>query len=72
MQIKKLALIGFSALALTAYGTTFASSHEKEDAAAKEDAQQEADAAQKVADEKQMEAEDGSKGWSEGCRCQGR
>jgi hypothetical protein len=54
MQIKKLALIGFSALALTAYGTVFA-----EDDAAKEkkavgDA---ADVAQEYSDEKQAEAE---------------
>ena len=34
MQTSKLALIGFSALALTAYGSLFASSHE--DAAATE------------------------------------
>lgn len=54
MQMKKLALIGFSALALTAYGTLFA-----EDDAAKEkkavgDA---ADVAQEYSDVKQEEAE---------------
>jgi hypothetical protein len=54
MQIKKLALIGFSAFALTAYGTVFAG----DDAAAKEkmEAQETADAAQKVADDRQEEA----------------
>ena len=53
MQMKKLALIGFSALALTAYGSVFAS-----DDAAKEkkDVQEAADAAQKVADDRQAEA----------------
>lgn len=57
MQIKKLFLIGFSALAMTAYGAVFASSHEDAAAMAKKEAQEKADAAQKVADDRQAEAE---------------
>jgi hypothetical protein len=55
MQIKKLALIGCCALAMTAYGTVFASEHEAaEEKAAKDDA---ADVAQEYAEKKQAEAE---------------
>jgi hypothetical protein len=57
MQMKKLALIGFSALALTAYGTVFASSHEKEAAEEKKAAGDSAEVAKEYADEKQAEAE---------------
>lgn len=57
MQTRKLALIGFSALALTAYGSLFASSHEDTAAMEKKEVQEAADAAQKFADEKQGEAE---------------
>ena len=56
MQMNKLALIGFSALALTAYGPVFASSHEDAAAMAKKEVQATADAAQKVADDRQAEA----------------
>lgn len=54
MQMKKLALIAFSALALTAYGTLFASDDAEK---AKAEAQATADAGQKVADDRQAEAE---------------
>ena len=57
MQIKKLALIGFSALALTAYGTIFATSHEGEAAKEKAAVDDAADVAQEMADKKQAEAE---------------
>jgi hypothetical protein len=55
MQIKKLALIGFSALALTAYGFVFAGEDEAaKEKAAKDDA---ADVAQEYAEKKQEDAE---------------
>ena len=54
MLKKNLALIGFAALALTAYGVGFAGS---EAAMEKQESQEAADAAQKFADEKQAEAE---------------
>mgnify|MGYP003573705037 FL=1 len=53
MQIKKLALVGFSALTLMAYGTLFAGDDAEK---AKAEAQETADAAQKVADDRQAEA----------------
>ena len=57
MHIKKLTLIGFSALALAAYGNVFASSHEKEAAVEKEATSAAAEVAKEHADEKQAEAE---------------
>ena len=57
MQIKKLALIGFSALALTAYGSVFAGSEAEKAAEEKKAAEAAADVMQQKADEKQGEAE---------------
>lgn len=57
MQIKKIALIGLSALALTAYGTVFASSHEKEVTEEKKAAMDAAEVAGEHAEKKQAEAE---------------
>jgi hypothetical protein len=56
MQIKKLALIGLSTLALAAYGSVFASGHE-DAAKEKEATNAAADVAQEMADKKQAEAE---------------
>lgn len=62
MKIKKFALLGLSALALTAYGTVFAGDDAEK---AKAEAQATADAAQEVADERQAEAESAVKAGAE-------